>query len=875
LKPVLLSDWPMDAKQVRADFIKFFQDKDHRFIRSSSVLPLDDPTLLFTNAGMNQFKPIFMGTDKPEYPRAVNTQKCIRVSGKHNDLEEVGADLYHHTFFEMLGNWSFGDYYKKEAITWSWELFTELWGLDKSRLWATVYEDDDEAHDLWLQETDIEAERVLRFGKEHNFWEMGDTGPCGPCSEIHYYVGNVIEDQGPSGVNNTDEYWELWNLVFIQYDRQGDGSLIDLPEKHVDTGAGLERIVTVLQNKSSNYDTDLFQPIIKGIEKITGSKYSKDKVSHHVIADHVRMLSFAIGDGAMPANEGPGYVLRRILRRAARFGRLLGKEDPFLYQLVDCVIEIMGDSFPELIDKKSHIEKVIKAEESSFSITLERGLLHFEKYMETHAGDTIPGEEAFKLYDTYGFPLDLTQLMARERGLNVDEEGFHVNMNKQRDRAKASGKFRQVIQDLNWVSLAENDNSSFLGYEVTESTSKVYKYAVTEEHTILVLDQTPFYAEAGGQIGDTGSILIGDNNVTVLDTQKDGTEIYHYCAGSFDFNLLSNVVKCQVDIERRQKIKKNHTATHLLHAALKNILGEHVHQAGSLVHPDYLRFDMTHSEKISAGEVVEIEKIVNEEIQKNIDLDVSIKDFDVARSEGAEALFGEKYGDKVRMITVGEFSKELCGGTHVDRTGDIGLFKIIEESSLAAGIRRLVAVTGSKALSYVQNHANIVHELQFVLGTKADNIKTRVEQLINQKKELEKKLKHKKEKTTEFNPKTILEKGTMVADHNVVTAIVSANSTEELKEMGDVLLNALPSGIGVLGNDDVDKPFAVIVVTNDLIKHGIKAGYLAKIIGNEMGGGGGGKPHLATAGGKNSKLFKGAMKKSINLIKTELKKVKK
>ena len=864
----------MDAKQIRADFIKFFQNKDHRFIRSSSVVPVDDPTLLFTNAGMNQFKSIFMGTDKPEYPRAVNTQKCIRVSGKHNDLEEVGADEYHHTFFEMLGNWSFGDYYKKEAIRWSWELFTDLWGLDKSRLWVTVYEDDDEAHNLWLQETDIPAERVLRFGKEHNFWEMGDTGPCGPCSEIHYYVGNVIEDQSHGGVNNTDEYWELWNLVFIQYDRQGDGSLLDLPEKHVDTGAGLERIVTVLQNKSSNYDTDLFQPLIKGIEKITGSRYSRDKVSHHVIADHVRMLSFAIADSAMPANEGRGYVLRRILRRAARFGRLLGEEDPFLYKLVDCVIEIMGDSFPELIEKKSHIEKVIKAEESSFSSTLERGLLHFEKYMETHIGDMIPGEEAFKLYDTYGFPLDLTQLMARERGLDVDEEGFHVNMNKQRDRAKASGKFKHVTQDLNWVSVAENGNSSFLGYETTESTSKVCKYAETEEHTILVLDQTPFYAEAGGQIGDTGSILIGNNNVTVLDTQMGGTEIYHYCAGSFDINLLSDVVKCHVDIERRQKIKKNHTATHLLHAALKNILGEHVHQAGSLVHPDYLRFDMTHSEKISDDEVVEIERIVNEEIQKNIDLDVSIKDFDVARSEGAEALFGEKYGDKVRMITISEFSKELCGGTHVDRTGDIGLFKIIEESSLAAGIRRLVAVTGPKAVSYVQNHADIIHELQAVLGTKADDIRARVENLIYQKKELEKKLKQKKETSTAFNPKTILEKGTMVTDHNVITAIVGANSIEELKEMGDVLLNSLPSGIGVLGTDAGDKPYAVIVVTNDLIKKGIKADYLAKIIGNEMDGGGGGKPHLATAGGKNSKSFKAAMKKSINLIKAELKKVK-
>ena len=864
----------MDAKQIRADFIKFFQDKDHRFIRSSPVVPVDDPTLLFTNAGMNQFKPIFMGTNKPEYPRAVNTQKCIRVSGKHNDLEEVGVDLYHHTFFEMLGNWSFGDYYKKEAITWSWELFTDLWGLDKSRLWVTVYKDDDEAHDLWLQETDISAERVLRFGDEHNFWEMGDTGPCGPCSEIHYYVGDVIEDQGSGGVNNTGEYWELWNLVFIQYDRQGDGSLIELPEKHVDTGAGLERIVTVLQNKSSNYETDLFQPIIQGIEKIAGSSYNKDIVPHHVIADHVRMLSFAIADGAMPANEGRGYVLRRILRRAARFGRLLGKEDPFLYQLVDFVIEIMGDSFPELIDKKAHIEKVIKAEETSFSSTLERGLLHFEKYMKTHAGDTIPGKEAFKLYDTYGFPLDLTQLMAREKGLNVDEEGFHVYMNKQRDQAKASGKFRQVPKNLNWISVAANGNSNFLGYETTESTSKICKYAKTEEHIILVLDQTPFYAESGGQIGDTGSIVIGNNNLTVLDTQMDGTEIHHYCTGSLDIKLLSNLVNCQVDIDRRQNIRKNHTATHLLHAALKNILGEHVHQAGSLVHPDYLRFDLTHSEKISVDEIVEIERIVNEEIQKNIALDVSIKDFDVARSEGAEALFGEKYGDKVRMITISEFSKELCGGTHVERTGDIGLFKIIEESSLAAGIRRLVAVAGPKAVSYVQNHANIVQELQAILGTKADDISTRVDHLINQKKELEKKLKRKKETSTAFNPKTILEKGTMVANHNVVTAIVNVDSMEELKEMGDVLLNSLPSGIGVLGTDAGDKPCAVIVVTNDLTKKGIKAGYLAKIIGIEMDGGGGGKPHLATAGGKNSKSFKVAMKKSVDLIKAELKKVK-
>ena len=589
----------MNAKKIRSDFIKFFQDKDHRFIRSSPVVPFDDQTLLFTNAGMNQFKPIFLGSNKADYHRAVNTQKCIRVSGKHNDLEEVGVDVFHHTFFEMLGNWSFGDYYKKEAIKWSWELFTELWGLDKSRLWVTVYKDDDEAHDIWLQETDIKKDRVLRFGEKDNFWEMGDTGPCGPCSEIHYYVGEEIEDQDPNGVNNTDEYWELWNLVFIQYDRQGDGELIDLPEKHIDTGAGLERIVTVLQDKKSNYETDLFQPIIKGIETITGSKYLEDKVPHHVISDHIRMLSFAIADGAMPSNEGRGYVLRRILRRASRFGRMLGTKEPFLFKLVDYLIDVMGESFPELVEKKIHIEKVIESEESSFNSTLERGLSHFEKYISKHKGNAIPGKEAFKLYDTYGFPLDLTQLMAREQGLEVDEIGFHDNMKKQRDRAKASGNFKQVSSDLSWVLISDSKDSIFLGYEQIESQSQICKYATTDDYTVLVLDKTPFYAESGGQIGDTGVIKIGDDTLTVMDCQKNGDEIHHICSGSFNNEKLLEPVLCIIDLNRRQRIRKNHTATHLLHAALKKTLGDHIQQAGSLVHPDYLRFDLTHSEKIS------------------------------------------------------------------------------------------------------------------------------------------------------------------------------------------------------------------------------------------------------------------------------------
>ncbi len=861
----------MNAKKIRNDFIKFFQDRDHRFIRSSPVVPIDDQTLLFTNAGMNQFKPIFLGEHKADYQRAVNTQKCIRVSGKHNDLEEVGVDVFHHTFFEMLGNWSFGDYYKKEAIKWSWELFTDLWGLDKSRLWVTVYKDDDEAHDLWLEQTDIKKDRVLRFGDKENFWEMGDTGPCGPCSEIHYYVGEEVDDQDPNGVNNTDEYWELWNLVFIQYDRQGDGTLLDLPEKHIDTGAGLERIVTVLQNKKSNYETDLFQPIITGIENITGTKYNKNKVSHHVIADHIRMLSFAIADGAMPSNEGRGYVLRRILRRASRYGRMLKKKDPFLYKLVDQVIEVMGESFPELVDKKTHIQKVIESEEISFNSTLERGLIHFEKYVNNNA-NIISGDEAFKLYDTYGFPLDLTQLMARENGLEVDKIGFHKNMKKQRDRAKAAGNFKQVTEDLSWVVVSDNQNSNFLGYEHIESDSDICKYAVTDNYTILVLDQTPFYAESGGQIGDTGIIISGDDKLNVLDCQKSGEEIHHICSGTFNKERLSEKVTCRVDYKRRQNIRKNHTATHLLHAALKKTLGDHVHQAGSLVHPEYLRFDLTHSEKISNQEILEIENLVNKEIQRNVALDIAIKNFDVAKAEGAEALFGEKYGDEVRVIAIGEFSMELCGGTHVDRTGDIGLLKIIEESSLAAGIRRLVAVTGPEAISYIQTNADIINKLQAILGTKADEISFRVNHLIEERKELEKKLKHKRSKSS-INAKTLMEECEKYKDYNILVSNVDFESLDELKGFGDEILNVLGSGIAVLGSDKSDKPIVVIVVTNDIIDKGINAGNLAKIIGNEMGGGGGGKPSLATAGGKDLNTYALAMKKSIDLIKSELKEV--
>ena len=612
----------MNSKEIRQSFIDYFEVKGHRFARSSSVVPIDDPTLLFTNAGMNQFKPIFLDQVKASHPRAVNSQKCIRVSGKHNDLEEVGVDTFHHTFFEMLGNWSFGDYYKKEAIEWAWELFTEEWKLDKQRLWATVYDDDDEAFELWKEVTDIDSDRVIRCGKKDNFWEMGETGPCGPCSEIHYFVGEDVQEQDPSGVNSSDQYWELWNLVFIQSNRLPDGSLEDLPAKHVDTGAGLERIATILQGKTSNYDTDLFLPIIESLQDIAGSSYAEDPIPHRVIADHIRMLCFSIADGALPSNEGRGYVLRRILRRAARFGRRLGLENPFLYQMVDVMVEMMGDLYPEVVEKRSHIEKVIRSEEESFNQTLDRGLNHFDKIISSIGeGKEVSGAEAFKLYDTYGFPLDLTQLLARERELAVDEIGFNKLMDAQKKKAKEAGKFNNDPDKVEWVDVSEGDDSEFVGYDALLSEAKIRRCAESDGGLLLVLDKTPFYAESGGQVGDIGRIRGSNIELRVLDVKKDNESFIHICAG--ELNDLEDTFECSVDIDHRNSVRKNHTATHLMHKALKKVLGDHVNQAGSLVHPNYLRFDLTHFEKISTDEIVEIENMVNDQILLNTEVNSS------------------------------------------------------------------------------------------------------------------------------------------------------------------------------------------------------------------------------------------------------------
>jgi len=850
----------MNSKEIRRSFINFFERRDHKFIRSSPVVPLDDPTLLFTNAGMNQFKPIFLDQIQPDSLRAVNSQKCIRVSGKHNDLEEVGVDTFHHTFFEMLGNWSFGDYYKKEAIQWAWELFTSEWKFDQDRLWATVYEDDDEAFELWTDVTDIESVRVIRCGKKDNFWEMGETGPCGPCSEIHYYVGDDPESQDASGINTSDDYWELWNLVFIQNNRKDDGTLEELPSKHVDTGAGLERIATVLQGKNSNYDTDLFLPIIETLQGQADSSYEHDPIPHRVIADHIRMLCFSIADGALPSNDGHGYVLRRILRRAARFGRTIGLDDPFLFELVPVVGAIMGEQFPEVMEKRSHIENVIRAEEESFNQTLDRGLNHFEKIVSAMEGTKISGADAFKLYDTYGFPLDLTQLMAREKSLTLDEDGFKESMAAQKKRAKEAGKFKTSISETDWVTVSDGNDSEFLGYERLESSAQIRRYAKDGDTILLVLDQTPFYAESGGQIGDMGTITGEGIALTVLDVKKENNSFNHICQGSLDGK---GKVTCIVDGDRRQSIKNNHTATHLVYKALKAVLGDHVNQAGSLVHPDYLRFDLTHFEKITDEDIKDIEQKVNDQILINTKLDVSIKNFDDAKQAGAEALFGEKYGNRVRVVQVGDYSMELCGGTHVARTGDIGSFKITEESSLSSGVRRIVAVTGQKAVADMQSNAAVINTLQSLLNTPPAGIIERVEGLLMEKKKLEKKLKH---RSVQVSGSDLLEEAETVGDHRILIKKVSTNGLDELKVLGDHLFNTLSRGIAVLFSEGEEKPSAVIVVSKDLNETGILAGTLAKDVGGLMGGGGGGKPHLATAGGRNNDAIQDAMGQTKELI---------
>ncbi len=857
----------MDSKTIRKQFIEYFEQKlKHKFVASAPVVPQNDPTLLFTNAGMNQFKPFFLGETKAPYKRAVNSQKCIRVSGKHNDLEAVGRDHYHHTFFEMLGSWSFGDYYKKEAIQWAWELFTKVWKLDPKRLYASVYTEDNEAYEIWNTIPDLEPDHLLKCGAEDNFWSMGDIGPCGPCSEIHYYSGNDIENQDPTQVNaDNPEYMELWNLVFMQYDRDKDGNLNPLKEKHIDTGAGFERIVAVMNGKKSNYDTDLFIPIIEQIETLSNVAYEEgDKgMPHRVIADHIRMLSVSIADGAIPGNEGRAYVLRRILRRAARFGRELGLKEPFLYRLVPAVVRILGDIYPEIAKQRDHIQRIIKSEEESFGNTLDKGLELFEKIAKQakkSSSKVLDSEEVFRLYDTYGFPVDLTRLLAEEKGLDVNEEEFLDLMKAQRERARAAGKFSmKSSNELNWIILEKDKSSEFAGYETYELETKLIKYAIDDKLTYLVFENTPFYAESGGQVGDKGKMTLQKDNVDsgvehlIVDTKKMNDDIVHIVEGSpVDSSTKSISAKLEVQKSLRRDTARNHSATHLLHSELRNMLGDHVHQAGSFVGPEYLRFDFTHFEKVSAGQQLELQEHINTLIMQNYKVETELLSYDEAISSGAQALFGEKYGDNVRVVNIGNVSKELCGGTHVKRSGDIGLFIIINETSVASGVRRIEAITGSTALKYLKEQQELVITLKDDLKLSEDKISEKVNEMISRARILEKENEELKSKLLTLDIDAYLINEVNYKEKPLFVNQIEVENMDQLKTLGDKVREKMKSGLVVFGTIIKDTPQVLCVISDDLVKEGFKAGNIVRELGKALGGGGGGKPHMATAGGKNA-----------------------
>jgi len=856
---------------------------------------------LFTNAGMNQFKPIFMGEESglkkngEVWNRAADTQRCIRVSGKHNDLEEVGHDTYHHTLFEMLGNWSFGDYFKKEAIRWAWELLVDRWGLEPDRLYATVFEGDEEdglpvdeeSIELWKSETGVNPEHILKFGKKDNFWEMGDTGPCGPCSEVHIDLRPDEERKKQPGaelVNQDDpRVMEIWNLVFIQFNRQGDGSLEKLPAQHVDTGMGFERVCAVLQEKTSNYDTDLFEPLLDKIGELSGENYGEDEeidIAMRVIADHIRAVCFSIADGASPGNDGRGYVIRRILRRAIRYGwdRLELKE-PFFHKLVPVLAEQYKNVFPVLIQQQDYVTNVIRAEEKSFLKTLGQGIELFNEMIEGKS--KLSGEDAFKLHDTYGFPIDLTQLMARERGVEVDEEGFNKRMQEQKERARAAGKFgldHEGPEIWNKVKAevegkAENE-SEFVGYDNLEVEAEVEVYRKENDRYAFVLDKTPFYAESGGQVADTGVLTNGDEHIRIIDVQKNGDQIVHYTDQLPE--SLGGKWQAIVDIERRKEIKKHHTATHLVHAALRRVLGEHVAQKGSLVDDRHLRFDFSHYEAVTSKQLEEIERLVNEKVQENIpkseEREVPIED---AKKRGAMMLFGEKYGDKVRVITFDpEYSVELCGGTHVDATGEIGYFRFMGESSAAAGIRRIEAVAGMHADRLLRDEKKLVDSVRNEIGQSQDLVKD-IHELIEERKQLEKeveRLRH--QQSADKLDRLISSASEIEGGIRLVSGEIPNADMDMLKQLGYESLNKLKkASVVILGSSHKEegKVYVAAAVTEDLIKEkGLKAGSLVGKLGKLLGGGGGGQPDLATAGGRQPEKLSEVLGRANEIISEEL-----
>lgn len=867
----------LTATEIRASFLEFFRSKGHEIVHSSPLVLPADPTLLFANAGMNRFKEIFLGARQSEYRRVADTQKCIRVSGKHNDLEEVGHDTYHHTFFEMLGNWSFGDYYKRESIAWAWELLTTVWKLPKDRLWVSVYKDDDEAESLWREVTDVNPRHILRFGEKDNFWEMGETGPCGPCSEIHF-------DRTPSGCRpeqinaGNPEVIEIWNLVFIQYNRRSDGSLEELPAKHVDTGMGLERIASVIQGKPSNYDTDLFTPLLARLEQISQRRYEgENAIAMRVIADHLRTLAFAIADGVLPSNEGRGYVLRRLLRRAVRYGRKLGLEKPFINTLVPDLEKIMGVAFPEMGTHRVDIMRAVLAEEESFAGTLGRGLELFGDVTQSvmASGRTVfPGEDAFKLYDTYGFPIDLTVLLAREKGLEVDQKRFADLMEEQRQRARDARRSSATAGEADLVAdlVAQGLKCEFNGYAglcektfilalVDASGHRVAHLGEGEEGAVL-LSKTPFYAEKGGQVGDQGCLSCPAGTFDVADTRlpADGLML-HY--GRMVSGTLSegNEVNAQVHTERRAAIARHHTATHLLQCALREVVSGTIKQAGSMVTPDRLRFDFNYFQALTQEQVATIEARVNALILRNDPVAISSMALKDVPGSGIIALFDEKYGETVRVVTVGNYSRELCGGTHVKSTGDLGSFRIIAESSIASGVRRIEALAGHPAYDATCRDRAMVARLATRFSVSAEEVPARIEAMAVQIKDLEKQVADLEMRMALGRVDGLMAAKTDVKGIPLVMGDVGEQSGDTLKNLVDAIRQRQGSGVIVLGSSGDGKAAFIASVSDELVKRGIHAGKLIKAIAAVAGGSGGGQPALARAGAKDPARIKEALDK--------------
>ncbi|MCG6304785.1 alanine--tRNA ligase [Vibrio vulnificus] len=847
----------MSTDEVRNAFLKFFESKGHQIVESSSLVPHNDPTLLFTNAGMNQFKDCFLGAEKRAYTRATTAQRCVRAGGKHNDLENVGFTARHHTFFEMLGNFSFGDYFKEDAIAFAWEFLTETLKLPKDRLLVTVYETDDEAFDIWNQKVGVPADRIIRIGdkkggkqyESDNFWTMGDTGPCGPCTEIFYDHGEHIWGGRPgSPEEDGDRFIEIWNNVFMQFNRHADGTMEPLPKPSVDTGMGIERISAIMQGVHSNYEIDVFQKLIKATAEIVGCEDLSNQ-SLRVIADHIRSCSFLIADGVMPSNEGRGYVLRRIIRRAVRHGNKLGAQGVFFHKLVGVLAEVMGSAADELKKQQAIVEKVLRIEEENFGRTLERGMVILNEALDALEGKELDGETVFKLYDTYGFPADLTNDVARERDFTIDEAGFEKAMEEQRQRAREAGQF---CTDYN-AKIKTESETEFCGYTGTQGNSVVAEIFVEGEaadslsagdKAIIILGETPFYAESGGQCGDSGVLKTESGLFQVEDTQKLGNAIAHHGVLVEGVLAKGDQVSAIVDAERRAAISLNHSATHLLHAALRQVLGEHVAQKGSLVKAENLRFDFSHLEAVTAAELKEVERLVNAQIRRNHAIETNIMDIESAKQKGAMALFGEKYDDEVRVLSMGDFSTELCGGIHASNTGDIGLFKITSEGGIAAGIRRIEAVTGEAALEAIDAQARKFEE--------------KLQDAANKAKSLEKEIQQLKDKLASQASANLIDQVKEIAGVKVLVAKLDGADNKALRGMVDELKNQMGSGIIMLGNVADDKVGLIAGVTQDLTSK-VKAGELVNMVAQQVGGKGGGRPDMAQAGGTDSSALPSAL----------------